>query len=412
VVIVTGTALLLVVAAIFVWCAVSARLRSAHLTAPIVFTAVGAALAASGLLHSPAAPETLKPLVEITLVWVLFSDAARVRVHDLRADLGTVVRLLAVGLPLTILAGWGLAAWLLPALGGWLALLVGAALAPTDAALGLPVVTDPAVPPRVRRVITVESGLNDGIATPVVMVAIAGAAAFEGGHSAGVGGALVQLAIGVAVGAAVGLVGGWVLRWARDREWAAEDVTGIAVLALALLAYLGALTVDGNGFVAAFSGGIAFGAAAGRRGPEELAYLEQTSGAVSLLVWLAFGAVAVPIVVDRLDWAILLYAVLSLTVLRMLPVALALIGSGTDRSTVLFIGWFGPRGLASLLFALLALDDIGSAADGAVAVIAVTVLLSVLAHGITAAPLAARYGRSAAARALAAGGRGREREQA
>jgi sodium/hydrogen antiporter len=401
---VEGTALIVVVAAIFAWGAVSARLERADLTAPIVFAAVGAALAGFGLIHTSSAPETLKPLVEITLVWVLFSDAARVRVHDLRGDLGRVLRLLALGLPLTVLAGWGLAVWLFPALGVWVALLVGAALAPTDAALGVPVVTNPAVPSRVRRLITVESGLNDGIATPIVMVAIAGAVAAEEAGASGPGGALVELAIGVTVGVAVGFAGGWLLREARDRGWAAEDFTGIAVLALALLAYLASVAVDGNGFVAAFCGGIAFGAAAGRRGQAELAFLEQTGGAVSLLVWLAFGAIAVPIALDRLDWTLLLYAVLSLTVVRMVPVALALIGSGTDRNTVLFIGWFGPRGLASLVFALLALEEIGPAADGAVAVIGVTVLLSVLAHGLSAAPLAARYGRSAAAHGSEPGG--------
>jgi NhaP-type Na+/H+ or K+/H+ antiporter len=402
--IVEETALIVVVAAIFVWGAVSARLERADLTAPIVFLGVGAALAGFGLVSAPTAPETLKPLVEITLVWVLFSDAARVRVHDLRGDVGLVLRLLAVGLPLTVLAGWGLAAWLFPALGVWVALLIGAALAPTDAALGVPVVTNPAVPSRVRRLITVESGLNDGIATPVVMVAIAGAVAAGEAAASGAGGALVELAIGVAVGVAVGFAGGWLLRWARDRGWAAEDFTGIAVLALALLAYLASVAVDGNGFVAAFCGGIAFGAAAGRRGPEELAFLEQTSGAVSLLVWLAFGAIAVPIALDTLTWTLLLYAVLSLTVVRMVPVALALIGSGTDRSTVLFIGWFGPRGLASLVFALLALEEIGSGADEAVSVIGTTVLLSVLAHGFSAAPLAARYGRFAAASGPESGG--------
>jgi sodium/hydrogen antiporter len=237
------------------------------------------------------------------------------------------------------------------------------------------------------------------------MVAIAGAAAAEGTSGAiGAGGALVELVIGVAIGAAVGYAGGWLLRWARSRGWAAEDFTGIAVLALALLAYLAALAVDGNGFVAAFCGGIAFGAAAGRRGPAELAFLEQTGGAVSLLVWTAFGAIAVPIVADRMDWTLLLYGTLSLTLVRMIPVSLALIGAGLDRNTVLFVGRFGPRGLTSLVFALLALEDVGSAADEAVAVIAVTVLFSVLLHGISAAPLAARYGRSATAAGPEPGG--------
>jgi NhaP-type Na+/H+ or K+/H+ antiporter len=393
---VEGAAFVVAALVVFGWGACSGRLERADLTAPIVFTAVGAALAGFGLVHASSAPEQLKPLVEITLVLVLFSDAARVRVHDLRGDLGVVLRLLAVGLPLTLLAGWGLVVWLLPGLGLWLALLVGAALAPTDAALGVTVVTNPAVPSRIRRVITVESGLNDGIATPVVVLAIAGAIGAE--HGGGAGGALVELAIGVAVGVAIGFAGGWLMRWARVRAWAAEGFVGVAVLALGLLAYATALTVSGNGFVAAFCGGMAFGAAAGRGGPAELLFLEQASGGVSLLVWLAFGAIGVPIMVDRLDWTLVVYAVLSLTVVRMIPVALALIGSGLDRSTVLFVGWFGPRGLASLVFALLALEEIGSVADEAVAIIAATVFLSVLAHGLTAAPLATRYGRGATAR--------------
>ena len=393
------TAVTVVAAAVFVWGVVSARLERADLTAPIVFVAVGVALAALGTIDTPSAPESLKPLVEVTLVWVLFSDAARIRVADLRHDLGRCVRLLGFGLPLTILLGWALAVWLLPGLDLWLALLVAAALAPTDAALGVPVVTNRAVPSRIRRLITVESGLNDGIATPVVVLAIAGAASLEGLGDVGPGQALLELAIGVVVGVAVGAGGGGLLRWARRQGWAAEGFAGIAVLALALGAYSGALLVHGNGFVAAFCGGLAFAAAAGPRGPAEVGFLEQASGLVSLLVWLAFGAVAVPIMLESLDLAVVLYAVLSLTLVRMLPVALVLIGSGVDRATVLFVGWFGPRGLASLVFALLALEELGPGADPAVAAIAVTVLLSVVAHGASAAPLAARYGASRAGEA-------------
>jgi sodium/hydrogen antiporter len=383
-----------IAAAIFVWGIVSARLERADLTAPIVFVAVGAVLAGLNLIDAPSAPESFKPVVEVTLVWVLFSDATRIRVSELRHDLGRFVRLLGFGLPLTILLGWALAVWLLPGLDLWLALLVAAALAPTDAALGVPVVTNRAVPSRIRRLITVESGLNDGIATPVVVLAIAGAASVEGLGGAGPGQALLELAIGVAVGVAVGAVGGGLLRWARREGWAAEEFTGIAVLALALGAYAGALVGHGNGFVAAFCGGLAFAATAGRRGPAEVAFLEQASGLVSLLVWLAFGAIAIPIMLGDLDLTVVLYAVLSLTVVRMLPVALVLVGAGLDRATVLFVGWFGPRGLASLVFALLALEELGPGADHAVTAIAVTVLLSVVAHGATAAPLAARYGRT------------------
>jgi sodium/hydrogen antiporter len=399
------SALVVIAATLFGWGLVSKRLTRADLTAPIVFIVVGAALAWAGLVEGPEETAALTPLVEITLVWVLFSDAARLPLRDLRLDVGRYVRLLAVGLPLTVLLGWALAAWFWPGLGLWLALFVGAALAPTDAALGIPVVTNPVVPSRIRQLITVESGLNDGIATPVVMVAIAGAAATAGlvGQE-GAGHAVVQLALGVVVGSTVGAAGGWLLRLARRRDLAAEDFTGIAVLALGLLAYAVALGLDGNGFVAAFCGGLAFGACAGRRGPAELVFVEQTGELVSSLVWLAFGAIAIPIMLDRVDPLMLVYAVLSLTVVRMLPVWLALIGSGLDGRTVLFVGWFGPRGLASLVFALLALEALGPTSDEAVAIVTVTVLVSVLAHGVSAAPLAARYGRAAAAAGPEPGG--------
>ena len=399
------SALVIIAATLFGWGLVSKRLARADLTAPIVFIVVGAALAWAGLVEGPEETAALTPLVEITLVWVLFSDAARLPMRELRSDVGRYVRLLAVGLPLTVLLGWGLAAWFWPSLGLWLALFVGAALAPTDAALGIPVVTNPAVPSRIRQLITVESGLNDGIATPVVMVAIAGAAAAAGivGHE-GAGHAVAQLALGVVVGSVIGAAGGWLLRLARRRDLAAEDFTGIAVLALGLLAYAAVVALGGNGFVAAFCGGLAFGACAGRRGPAELVYLEQTGELVSSLVWLAFGAIAIPIMLDRVDPLMLVYAVLSLTVVRMLPVGLALLGSELDRRTVLFVGWFGPRGLASLVFALLALEALGPLSDEAVAIVAVTVLVSVLAHGVTAAPLAARYGRAAAAAGPEPGG--------
>ena len=387
------TAALVVTATIFVWGLVSARLERADVTAPIVFVAIGAIIAVLGLADPFTAPERLKPLVELTLVWVLFCDAARVRVSDLRRDMGRYARLLGIGLPLSVVLGWVLALWLLPGLDVWLALLVAAALAPTDAALGVPVVTNRAVPARIRRLVTVESGLNDGIATPLVVAAIAGAASAEGlAGAGGVGAAAAELAIGVIVGVALGLGGGALLRWARRSGWSAEEFAGIAVLALAVGCYLGAVAVGGNGFVAAFCGGLAFGAAAGRRERAETAFLEQASGLVSLLVWMAFGFIAVPIVLGGLDLVVVAYAVLSLTLVRMLPVALALIGTRLDRWTVLFVGWFGPRGLASLVFALLAIEELGPRADPAVLAIGVTVLLSVLAHGLSAAPLAARYG--------------------
>jgi sodium/hydrogen antiporter len=172
-----------------------------------------------------------------------------------------------------------------------------------------------------------------------------------------------------------------------------------------VLAYAGSITVGGNGFVAAFCGGLAFGASAGRRAAEELAFIEQAGRLVCLLVWLVFGAIALPIMVHRIDGRTVLYAVLSLTVVRMVPVALSTIHSGLDRSSVLFVGWFGPRGLASLVFALLALEELGPGADEVVVIIGATVLLSVLAHGFSASPLAVRYGNAQAGRRSPPGSR-------
>jgi sodium/hydrogen antiporter len=325
----TSGALALIAAAVCAWGAFSARLERAHLTAPIVFVGVGVVLAGFSGSRATADAAGVMVLTDVTLVWVLFSDAARVGLREFRTDAGVYGRLLGLALPLTVPAGALCAWWILRAPVPWLALLVGAALAPTDAALRAVVIVHPAVPIRIRRLLNVESGLNDGIVTPVVLVALAAAASAD---------------------------------------------------------------AHGNGFVAAFAGGIAFGHVAGRGGPREVFYVEQTAGLASLLVWMLFGLIAVPLLFGRVDWRMLIYAMLSLTVVRMVPVALSLIGAHLDRRTVLFVGWFGPRGLASVIFALLTVEQLGPPADFAVAVIVVTVLLSVLAHGLTTGPLAVRYG--------------------
>jgi sodium/hydrogen antiporter len=394
----TAEAVAVVMALIFLWGVVSARLDRADLSAPIVFVIVGLLLSRAfnlsggGVADPATVQESTKLLAEVTLVWVLFADASQIGLRELRTDAGLYVRLLAGGLPLTILAGALAAAWLL-GVDGWTALLVGAALAPTDAALGAQVMTNPAIPERIRRVINVESGLNDGIATPVVMFAIAGVAATENIQALpSLAAAMSDLAIGLTVGIVVGVSGGRAMQIARRRGWESEDFAGPAVLALALLAYALTIWVDGNGFVAAFVGGLAFGNSAGRGGTREVYYVEQTAGLASVLTWLVFGAIGVPVVWELTSWQIVAYAVLSLTVIRMIPVALTLVGTGLPAGTVAFVGWFGPRGLASVIFALIAADELGTGARTAVAVIGMTVLLSVFAHGLSARPLATRYG--------------------
>ena len=386
-------ALCLILAAIFVWGTFSAR-AAAAISTPIFFVATGVTMAQGlDLTGLQSDPHLNKIVAEVTLVWVLFADASRVRIADLRADRGLYLRLLALGLPLTIALG-AVAAIMVLGVDPWYALLVGAALAPTDAALGSAVMSDRRVPRRVRQALNVESGLNDGIATPVVIVAIAGIAAAAGLDHEGPGRALLGLLLGVVVGGAVGAGGGALLRTARRRGWSSNEFAGPAVLALALIAYLGAVAIDANGFVAAFVGGGVYGAFAGRGGEKEIYYVEQTCGLASMIAWFVFGAVIIPTLVAGWTWHILVYAVLSLTVVRMVPVAISLLGSRMDRATVLFVGWFGPRGLASIVFALIALEDlhdVDGPVDEVIATVGLTVLLSVLAHGLSARPLAGRY---------------------
>jgi sodium/hydrogen antiporter len=203
---------------------------------------------------------------------------------------------------------------------------------------------------------------------------------------------VAELALGLLIGAGVGGGGGWLVKVARGRGWVAEGFAGAAVLGLALCCYATSVALGGNGFIAAFTGGLAF-AAAGGPAAKLVPFVEETGTLLSLLVWLIFGVTAVVPALKDLTWQTVLYAVLSLTLVRMLPVAVALAGARLGRPAVLFIGWFGPRGLASVVFALLALEDLAEpAAKPVITVIAFTVLLSILAHGLTAGPLASRYG--------------------
>src|SRR5690348_17051027 len=328
--------LAIVAALIFIWAALSARLERFDVTAPITFVLAGLLLTHGPLAFLSVAPsqELIKELAEFTLALVLFSDASRVGLHELRADAGLYLRLLGAALPVTIGLGTLLAFALDSSAGIWLALLVGAALAPTDAALGAGMMANPVVPARIRRLINVESGLNDGIATPFVSVSLAGAA--TAGEVAGHGpaAAVAELAVGVFVGVAVGGAGGLLVNAARRRGWAAEGFAGPAVLGLAVCAYASAVAASGNGFIAAFVGGLAFGTTGGRRGEPLVPFVEEIGDLVSLLVWLAFGAVAVAPAVEILTWQMALYAILSLTVVRMAPVTVALVGARLSWATV------------------------------------------------------------------------------
>jgi NhaP-type Na+/H+ or K+/H+ antiporter len=300
-----------------------------------------------------------------------------------------------VGLLLTIALGTVVGLALAPELGWAGAALIASVLAPTDAALGMAVVTNRAVPVRIRRALNVESGLNDGIVTPFVTLFLAAVLSEEGvDKGPWLVEALVQMGLAVLVAAVVGGVGGWLLSAASRRGWTSGVSEQLGVLALAILAYVGAVEAGGNGFVSAFAAGLIFGAV-GRPRHEAIGFTEHASLFASYVVWVVFGASFVgPVLAGSVDPVAIAYAVCSLTVVRMVPVAIALAGKGFGARTIAFMGWFGPRGLASVVFTLLAVEELRSTSvDLPLFEIATwTILLSVILHGVTARPVSAAYG--------------------
>ena len=390
----TGGAVAL--AAVLVYALVAGRLDRWSVTAPLVLVTVGTVLGESclGVLHVTAGAESIKVLAELTLALLLFADASTIRLRDAEEDVTLPVRLLGIGLPLTIALG-ALVAHLLFAVSWPEAALIGSLLAPTDAALGLAVVTNAAVPARIRRALTIESGLNDGIATPFVVFFLAVSVA-EADHQRWVATSVKELALALVFGAGLGWLVGAVASRARRAGWTTPLSDALVVLVTALLAYQGAVAIGANGFVSAFVAGSVFGTAARQELAPATELTEDVGLYASFAVWLVFGAVFVgPTLRAGFQWTAILYAVLSLTVVRMAPVALALVGTGMRRDTVAFMGWFGPRGLASVVFTLLVFEGLhGSPQAAALGRVATwTILLSVVAHGLSSGPLAAAYAR-------------------
>ena len=386
------------------WAVISDLLGRMNINGPLFFLVAGYLLGNPdwGPLSVNVDTPSVHLVAEVTLALLLFADAARVNVSMLRHDAFLPARLLGIGLPLSVLLGSFAAAWIFEDLSWALAGFVGATLAPTDAALSAQVINDQRVPMRLRRLLNLESGLNDGIVTPVVAFTLAVAASELGiadhGESTE-GGALLELAVGLLVGLAIGLGSAILVSLGSRRHWIVPGGRRLAALAAALSSFALASTLHGNGFIAAFVAGIAFGARLDAGLPM---WREPTScrsfwarssrwpcGSSSAPCWCRWPSTPSSV-------SILVYALLSLTLIRCVPVAVSLIGSGLDRQTVIFVGWFGPRGLASVVFTLLAVEELGegSAAAPAVAAVAFTVLLSVIFHGVSAGPLAAAYARS------------------
>jgi NhaP-type Na+/H+ or K+/H+ antiporter len=386
---------------LFGYALVSRRLEQTVLTAPIVFTI-------AGMLMYPILPKLLEAgfnanvflrLAEIGLVLLLFTDASRTDFKLLRSIGNLPIRLLSTGMLLTIFLGAVAARLVFPELSVWEAGILAAILAPTDAGLGQVIVNSPRVPARIRQALNVEAGLNDGLSVPFLLFFITLAAAkVEGGAESLAQFIGQQLGLGLVLGVGIGLVGGLLLGWARRREWVSEPFRQIGVVALPLLCLVVSEMVGASMFIAAFVAGLTVQVGFKDAGKDSVEFTEEWGQLFSLSVFFLFGLLVVK------DWPqytpmVFLYAVLSLTVVRMIPVAIALIGTRLSAATVIFMGWFGPRGLASIVLGLVYLEE-GLYLPGESTtrlVVIVTVALSIFAHGLSAAPGINLYARKVAA---------------
>ena len=391
------TTSIIALSVLFLYALVSRRLEHSILTGPLIFTGLGLLMGLGSLFvgQKEQLQGFLHLLAEITLIFVLFGDASRIHLASLRKAIELPARLLLLGMPLAIFFGAGFALALFTELSTSEAFLMGALLAPTDAALGQAVVSMEEVPKRIRYALNVESGLNDGVALPLILVLIAIGAE---DHSLSVAEwanfALFQIVLGPLMGVLVGGLGAVVLK----RQCVAGTVTSpferLAGFAIAGLCYLVAEAVGGNGFISAFVGGLAFGNLAGPAVKRVHMFLETEGQLLMLAVFLLFGALRGPQVLWEASLEVWLYALASLTVIRMLSVYLALRRTRLRFSSELFIGWFGPRGLATILFAFMILQQKELPHGALVAEVGMaTALLSIVAHGVTAVPLSHAYSR-------------------
>jgi sodium/hydrogen antiporter len=390
--------LAIVALAVLAVASVSGRIAGTPVTPAILFVAIGLLVGPRVLdeLDLATTSSTVRALAEATLALVLFSDASRINLTQLGREANIPGRLLGIGLPLTILLGALAAAAIFGQLSLEEALIIGVVLAPTDAALGQAVVTDPRVPAPIRQGLNVESGLNDGICVPLLFIAVAAAdvhSGLTGGRSASTL-LLEEIGYGIVGGIAAGLLIAAIIRYGGRRNLITGAWLQVIPAAGAGLAYGIAVGLDGSGFIATFVAGGVFGGVLGRDPAEVNRLVDEVGSVLNGVTLLIFGAILLGPALGHLSLDLALYALLSLTVVRMVPVVIATVGTRARPPTIGFLGWFGPRGLASIVFAVIVLEDSQLPHEQIVLLaIYLTVGLSILLHGITAAPLADRYGR-------------------
>jgi len=381
---------------IFIYSMVAGRVERSVISGPMVFVTAGFVMGPYGLgwFEGDASHDDFRIFADLTLALILFLDAANADLSTLKRQFRIPERMLLLGLPGVIALGFGLAVLMFDGLSLYEAAILATMLAATDAALGKAVISNKAVPARIREGLNVESGLNDGICVPIVLFFIALTVGGEPGESEASAMALLaqEIGIGMAVGLGLAYAGTLLLRWCLKQGWVTEIWMQVTVVGLAIASFAVAQSLHGSGYIAAFTGGLVFGYMAKDATHDLVLAAEGTGETLALVTWMLFGAMVIGPALKLFTWEVVVYALLSLTVIRMLPVALALRGLGLAAGDVAFLGWFGPRGVASFLFALLVLGKYDLANMPTImATVTVTVSLSVLLHGLTAYPWAHSY---------------------
>jgi NhaP-type Na+/H+ or K+/H+ antiporter len=385
----------LIAAFVVLYGVVSKRLDSTIFSGPMVFVIFGFILSSdvAGLITSKD-HILINIIATLTLILVLFSDASRISLSLFRREQDLPQRLLGLGLPLTIFAGVLVGLVLLTDLPLWQAAILATILAPTDAALAQAVINSERVPGRIRQALNVESGLNDGICFPILLLFIYLADTSGGHHPASYWIQFIafQLILGPLAGILVGYVGGKAVLWGTKSKWMSGNYQRLSGLALAVTAYFVADLLGGNGFMSAFFAGLIFGHVARKVSGPIYDFGEAEGQLFIMLTFMLFGAVMVPDALGGISWRYILYAIISLTVIRIIPVAISVIGEKLTFPTILYMGWFGPRGAASILYVLLVVDKYNFSGEAIIFnVTAITVLLSIFLHGLTAVPGANAY---------------------
>ena len=382
---------------VLVYGSFSKKLESLNISGPMVFLLFGMALSPLGLdlLDIPLESDAVESIAEIALIVVLFTDSSGLSLKQFKHEWRIAARLLYIGLPLTIVFSTYVATLFFPEEPLLYLILMALILAPTDAALGKAVVTDKLVPQKIRSSINVESGLNDGIVFPLLITVVLLITSHQefGSDNAWVLYLFEQITLGFVVGAFTGFVGAKVLTLVFKRGWIKDIYKNLSPVSLAILTYFIAEYFGGNGFIAAFVSGTFFGNFSEIITEDTETFLESEGEILILISFLVFGLSFVPEMVSFWDVRVVIYSLLSLTLFRMIPVALSLWGVGLSFGSKVFIGWFGPRGIASILYVMIVAHkiEIVQVSDTLFSIITLTILLSIVLHGLSAKPLVNLY---------------------